>query len=296
MKPSTAKKCSLCDNMVETNRHKYCSDCSTKVKADSSRKKQDGRLKGCMDCGLPNKGRGSRFCEECRIKRLPLWQQAERQRSQKRRANAANERENKVYRCLECEEPVKNYRFTYCESCTLLRKAERTRNRRAKNPEKARQLDKKRLDKKRQKRIESGEFKPIFLETQKWCSRCETYKDFSDFGPDKKSSRNLQTYCKVCSNEYAFSLRIKKIYGITVDEYYNLLEEQDGKCAICQNKPKKQRLAVDHDHKTGLIRGLLCTRCNHKLLGSAKDNIEVLKRAVSYLENPPASDKKWVVP
>jgi len=75
-----------------------------------------------------------------------------------------------------------------------------------------------------------------------------------------------------------------KEYGLTAEAYQEMWEVQNGRCAICLNKQGKKKLAVDHNHKTGRIRGLLCTRCNHKLLGSAKDNPEILKRAVGYLE------------
>lgn len=81
-------------------------------------------------------------------------------------------------------------------------------------------------------------------------------------------------------------------YGITGDEYEQLLAAQDGKCFICQRPPLSKRLAVDHDHDLGntreAVRGLLCRRCNHRLLGSAHDATTILKRAITYLENPPA--------
>lgn len=81
---------------------------------------------------------------------------------------------------------------------------------------------------------------------------------------------------------------LKRKYGITEEQYNELLLEQAGKCAICLKKPRTRALAVDHDHKTNEIRGLLCSRCNHGLLGNAHDSIEMLKRALDYLENPPA--------
>ena len=56
-----------------------------------------------------------------------------------------------------------------------------------------------------------------------------------------------------------------KQLGVTDDEYARLLEAQGGGCAICGNTPKTRRLDVDHDHKTGKVRGLLCHRCNRSL-------------------------------
>lgn len=81
---------------------------------------------------------------------------------------------------------------------------------------------------------------------------------------------------------------LMSIYGITVDEYDALLKAQGGVCAICGKPPKTRRLGVDHDHKTGVVRGLLCYFCNHRLLGGVKDDVEKLRAAVKYLDNPPA--------
>ena len=54
-------------------------------------------------------------------------------------------------------------------------------------------------------------------------------------------------------------------YGITAEQYNKMLAEQNGVCAICGRPPKTKRLHVDHDHKTGKIRALLCMMCNTKL-------------------------------
>lgn len=81
-------------------------------------------------------------------------------------------------------------------------------------------------------------------------------------------------------------------YGITGDEYEAILAAQGGVCFICQAPPRSKRLAVDHDHELGFtreaVRGLLCRRCNHRLLGSAHDKTDILRRAIAYLESPPA--------
>lgn len=81
---------------------------------------------------------------------------------------------------------------------------------------------------------------------------------------------------------------LKKAYGITLEQYELILAAQAGKCAICRCTPRSKRLAVDHDHKTKAIRGLLCSNCNHKLLGAAHDKVDILKNAIRYIENPPA--------
>ena len=87
-------------------------------------------------------------------------------------------------------------------------------------------------------------------------------------------------------------------YGITANEYDEMLKSQNGVCWICQNPPAKIRLSVDHLHskgenkrdpfeKRGRVRGLLCWRCNGAI-GKFKDNIALLRRAADYLETWPA--------
>ena len=77
--------------------------------------------------------------------------------------------------------------------------------------------------------------------------------------------------------------RLKARYGITLETYNDMLFEQDGVCKICKGKNNsKQSLAVDHCHKTGKIRGLLCSPCNI-MLGHSKDNKLTLQEAIMYL-------------
>lgn len=94
---------------------------------------------------------------------------------------------------------------------------------------------------------------------------------------------------KKAAAKRAHSARIFKIYGITGEQYDELYEMQGRKCAICVTSTgASKRLAVDHNHETGEVRGLVCGRCNHNLLGAAHDTTDILKRAIAYLENPPA--------
>jgi hypothetical protein len=71
-------------------------------------------------------------------------------------------------------------------------------------------------------------------------------------------------------------------YGLTIKKYEALVEKADGKCAICQKIPK-QSLSVDHCHKTGRVRGLLCRRCN-SAIGFLEDNINLVSSALGYLK------------
>lgn len=69
--------------------------------------------------------------------------------------------------------------------------------------------------------------------------------------------------------------------GWTDDDYFRVLDEQDGHCALCPTTPKTRRLHVDHDHFTGLVRGLLCYACNRRL--DTRVTSEWCARAGAYL-------------
>lgn len=76
--------------------------------------------------------------------------------------------------------------------------------------------------------------------------------------------------------------RLKK-YGLSMDDYNLIHEQQKGKCYICQGDSKRKHLSVDHCHKTNKVRGLLCESCNVGL-GMFNDNVAFLKNAIEYLE------------
>ena len=103
------------------------------------------------------------------------------------------------------------------------------------------------------------------------------------FHKSTASKDGLQNYCVRCKRIYDRPNKLKRIYGLTMQEFNDMLEEQDNKCAICG----KQHLAVatlcvDHNHETGHVRGLLCNQCNTSL-GLLKDNISFLAGAIIYL-------------
>ena len=79
---------------------------------------------------------------------------------------------------------------------------------------------------------------------------------------------------------------LKKQYNLTLEQYNEIYKKQNGKCAICDKKHTdgNKRFAVDHDHTTRKIRGLLCQNCNIGL-GNFQDNIKYLKKAAKYLKN-----------
>lgn len=149
---------------------------------------------------------------------------------------------------------------------------------------------------------------------EKRCTKCQFVKSFSEFpvskinkdgrhshclecrrkarkawGSDKRESLNAQKREWYAENrehalnwakEYSLSWR----YGISLEEYVEILDDQNGVCKICGSPPSENfALSVDHNHETGEVRGLLCGSCNF-MLGHAKDKPELLRKAAQYLE------------
>jgi hypothetical protein len=102
-----------------------------------------------------------------------------------------------------------------------------------------------------------------------------------------KNRVNLKRKEKYNTNiEYRNQIKkisLKNNYNITLEEYNQLFESQNGKCAICNKEQQNKLLAVDHNHNTNQIRGLLCSKCN-LALGLFYDNINNLKAAILYLK------------
>lgn len=91
---------------------------------------------------------------------------------------------------------------------------------------------------------------------------------------------------KAKAKAYAQAKHLADKYGLTPERYDAMLVEQDGKCAICGTTEaggRSGRFHVDHDHATGVVRALLCNRCN-PLIGLAEDDAGVLTAAIAYLE------------
>jgi len=149
----------------------------------------------------------------------------------------------------------------------------------------------------------------------KTCRTCKIDKSLDNFYKFKKSKDGLEYRCKECCNvrSRAYQLKnpdktrsrnrkwlrlnrvkskgykLKASYDLTMENYNKMLIEQNGVCAVCKNPENTKhrsgctnRLSVDHNHTTGKIRQLLCTRCN-SLIGMSKENISTLLAAVDYL-------------
>lgn len=114
---------------------------------------------------------------------------------------------------------------------------------------------------------------------QQRCSHCEVKKSNKEFSVDRRETNSLHRQCIECRKE------TRRITNITKTTYAKMLIAQNYKCAICRTLATelKKELAVDHNHETHAIRGLLCARCNVGL-GYFRDNIKTLTAAIKYLE------------
>lgn len=102
-----------------------------------------------------------------------------------------------------------------------------------------------------------------------------------------RRSKNKEYYKRryLESPDWQIRRKMKQCWGLTLEEYKELLNLQGNRCAICGTQDFGSRNApIDHDHKTGKIRGILCQKCNRGL-GLFLDNTEILKNAIRYLED-----------
>ncbi len=109
---------------------------------------------------------------------------------------------------------------------------------------------------------------------------------FGNMCHHKKNKREGMRECDNCMNR-SFKNRIKTRYNLTVEEYDAMVEAQGGVCAICggvETHPSRKRLSIDHDHKTGKVRGILCYSCNTGL-GKFRDSARRLEAAAEYVRN-----------
>lgn len=112
----------------------------------------------------------------------------------------------------------------------------------------------------------------------KKCSCCKQIKSFNKFSISRSRYDGLNTRCKECCSKKHREYR----YSLTEEEFTNLLEKQNHQRAICKtDKPQAQGWCVDHNHSTGEVRGILCTKCNRGL-GYFDDNPETLMAAIKF--------------
>lgn len=145
---------------------------------------------------------------------------------------------------------------------------------------------------------------------QKKCTSCSQQKSSKEFWKNKSQPDGLDNLCTTCRSESISRYRnrvrsekkpkevdkaaqiqkrkerakfnqIYRNYGLTKEQYLAMLNEQNYCCKIC-DEPEK--LCVDHCHTTGKVRGLLCNSCN-RAIGSLKENIKSLTKAIEYLKS-----------
>lgn len=140
----------------------------------------------------------------------------------------------------------------------------------------------------------------------KQCRSCGVEKPLDNFVKDKKRPDGHYLYCKTCTSirhkEKRYDIawreanpeRVKanrrasllRKYGLTEEDYNEMLSRQGFSCAICRNtdpQDRWNRFHVDHCHETGVVRGLLCSHCNTGL-GKFYDNTNHLYAAIQYLK------------
>ena len=134
------------------------------------------------------------------------------------------------------------------------------------------------------------------------CNTCKQYLPLSQFHKDKTKRGGYKYKCKECTKAYYDEWKkqpgareawkrastryyeknwTRKKYGIELEEFAKMLLECNFSCEICFSK---ENLHIDHDHKTGKVRGILCRGCNHGL-GNFTDSVDKLYRAIEYLDN-----------
>lgn len=273
--PNT-KRCAKC-RLASKNKHKrnkicnycsvsfittsssvtYCSD-SCKIKsADIYLVKPNGA--SCNICSKDLTGSQKKFCSpDCRYKGSKTLQDTQYTQSK-----------TEVKYCQQCSSLLKGRQQKYCSpACKQEATYERIRIQQEAN--------------------------------RKECVHCGEMISLSMFYSHPSTYDKLRPECKTCTYRANYDSsstdktlkkkdsHLKGLYGITLTDYVALLDAQNGVCAICKTPPRGKMLAVDHDHKTGLIRGLICDYDNRYILGRQTDP-ERLFAAADYLKTPPAN-------
>lgn len=175
-----------------------------------------------------------------------------------------------MFTCIQCDEEKapscfgrdnrrKDGLSRVCKPCL----AERSRKWREKNPEKAAEMARKTREKNAEK---------IRERSRKW--HIKNRQRHLKYMRDRRENQP----------DAVKDSRLKSQFGITLQDYKNLLKEQEGRCAICgrQEDEFDRALSVDHCHESGNVRGFLCSSCNTGL-GQFQDSITNLKKAIQYL-------------
>ena len=119
-----------------------------------------------------------------------------------------------------------------------------------------------------------------------FCKPCQLEKDKSRYyalPKEVKQKRNKENRERL-GFEYFKNYKLQKEYGISLEEYNNLLDIQDNKCYICNKEfGNTSSTRVDHNHENGKVRKILCHNCN-TVLGHSKENVQILYNVINYIE------------
>ena len=128
---------------------------------------------------------------------------------------------------------------------------------------------------------------------QKFCSRCGEIKTIEEYWEARGRTDGRQAWCKPCSVAALRESNLKTKYGLTREQYDEILKTQGNGCAVCGSVDSNQKpyggdgksfeLHVDHCHESGKVRGILCSSCNSGL-GRFKDDPALLLNAINYLQ------------
>lgn len=134
----------------------------------------------------------------------------------------------------------------------------------------------------------------------KKCSRCQQLKSITEFYKRTRSTSGVRSECSKCGDrdyqqyrqthkEASRNAWFKRMYRLDVQQVEEMYKKLNGHCPICLEKmviggSKNNSINIDHDHKNGAVRGLLCSSCNIGI-GRFQDNFVLLLRAAKYLQN-----------
>lgn len=129
----------------------------------------------------------------------------------------------------------------------------------------------------------------------KTCTGCRANKPLDAFSPNKRTRDGLASWCKKCTGaagrdwrrdpgnaDRILDRRLQYLYGIGLHEYRAMVERQNGLCGICHRRPSRDRLVVDHNHKTGAVRGLLCNLHNRSI-GLLGDDSLIISASLGWI-------------
>lgn len=119
----------------------------------------------------------------------------------------------------------------------------------------------------------------VLTRTTKKCATCGELKQLDEFYKNVGNLDGLINHCKGCYPGMSRRAYLKKHYGLTADDFDRMMAAQENLCLICRDREPRH---VDHDHATGVVRGLLCTQCNQGL-GFFGDDPQRLLDAATYL-------------